>query len=31
MNYFHFTKGQKRGVLLFILLVAIAVMIKWGI
>ena len=30
-NYFNFTKGQKRGILLFVVLVIIAVLTKWGI
>ena len=30
-NFFYFTKGQKRGILLFVLLTIIAVWLKWGI
>lgn len=28
-NYFYFNKGQRRGTLLFILLVLVAIMLKW--
>jgi hypothetical protein len=30
-EFFYFTKGQKRGILLFVLLIIVAVLAKWGL
>lgn len=30
-NYFYFTKGQKRGILLFLFAVLIVILIRWCI
>ena len=28
-NYFHFSKGQRRGIAVFLLIVAATVLFKW--
>lgn len=30
-NHFYITKGQKRGILLFILLIIVAILTRWGL
>ena len=30
-DFFYFTKGQRRGILFFVVLIIIAVLMKWGI
>ena len=28
-NFFYFTKGQRRGIILFIIIIAVIIAIKW--